>query len=79
MAERLQNRVRFARRRAGLSQQMLAEQTGVSRQTIISLEKGDYDPSVLLAIRISRTLGLRVEQLFYPEETNPHTEVRNER
>lgn len=79
MAEHLQNRVRFARRRAGLSQQMLAEQTGVSRQTIISLEKGDYDPSVLLAIRISRALGLRVEQLFYPVDGRQNAENQNER
>ena len=79
MAEHLQNRVRFARRRAGLSQQTLAEQTGVSRQTIISLEKGDYDPSVLLAIRISRALGLRVEQLFYPEDVRQNAENRNGR
>ncbi len=79
MAEHLQNRVRFARRRAGLSQQALAERTGVSRQTIISLEKGDYDPSVLLAIRISRTLGLRVEQLFYLDCGGQSAINRNER
>ncbi|WP_454162527.1 helix-turn-helix transcriptional regulator [Gordonia iterans] len=61
--------VRAARTRAGLRQADLAAAVGVSRQTIVSLERGDYSPSVYLAIRIARTLDSTVEELFpLPEE-----------
>lgn len=56
--------VRTARTGAGLRQADLAAAVGVSRQTIISLERGDYSPSVYLALRIARTLDSTVEQLF---------------
>lgn len=56
--------VREHRRSAGLTQAELAAAVGVSRQTIISTERGDYAPSVYLALRIARTLGVAVEQLF---------------
>jgi putative transcriptional regulator len=42
----------------------LASAVGVSRQTIVSLERGDYAPSVYLALRIARALGATVEELF---------------
>jgi putative transcriptional regulator len=51
-------------RRGGLSQQALAERVGVSRQTIISIEKGRFRPSVELALRLARALDTTVEQLF---------------
>lgn len=61
--------VRTARTRAGLRQADLATSVGVSRQTIISLERGDYSPSVYLALRIARALDSTVEELFpLPEE-----------
>ncbi|WP_026917597.1 helix-turn-helix transcriptional regulator [Gordonia shandongensis] len=61
--------VRAARTAAGLRQADLAHATGVSRQTIVSLERGDYSPSVHLALRIARTLDSTVEDLFpLPEE-----------
>ncbi|AVL99921.1 transcriptional regulator [Gordonia iterans] len=61
--------VRAARTRAGLRQADLAAAVGVSRQTIVSLERGDYSPSVYLAIRIARALDSTVEELFpLPEE-----------
>jgi len=61
--------VRAARTAAGLRQADLASAVGVSRQTIVSLERGDYSPSVYLAIRIARALGSTVEALFpLPEE-----------
>lgn len=50
-----------------VTQAELAEQVGVSRQTIISVEQGDYAPSVYLALRIARSLGKTVEELFNPE------------
>lgn len=56
--------VRQARRDRGLTQAQLAGAVGVSRQTVISLERGDYSPSVYLALRIARELDRTVEQLF---------------
>jgi putative transcriptional regulator len=57
-------RIRAGRRGAGLTQQDLAKQVAVSRQTIISMETGDYAPSVYLAIKIARALGVTVESLW---------------
>ncbi|GFZ90321.1 helix-turn-helix transcriptional regulator [Nesterenkonia alkaliphila] len=57
-------RVRTLRRARGLTQAQLAQAVGVSRQTIVSLERGDYAPSVYLALRIGAELGASVEELF---------------
>jgi putative transcriptional regulator len=51
-----------------LSQQQLAEMVGVSRQTIVSIEKGDYAPSVKLALLLAKKLETTVEQLFILED-----------
>ena len=51
-----------------LSQQELADRVGVSRQTIVSIEHGDYAPSVKLALLLAATLKVRVEDLFILEE-----------
>ena len=51
-----------------MSQAQLAEQVAVSRQTIIAVERGDYNPSVKLALQIARTFGVRVEDAFELEE-----------
>ena len=48
-----------------LSQEVLAESVGVTRQTIISIEKGVYQPSVGLAIKLAKRLQTSVEELFY--------------
>lgn len=56
--------VKYARKIVSLTQAQLAETVGVSRQTIISIERGDYAPSVYLALRIARTLNSTVESLF---------------
>jgi len=58
------NPVRLRRREVGLTQAELAATVGVSRQTVIAVEQGDYAPSVYLALRIARALGSTVEQLF---------------
>ena len=63
----MQNRVRELRTAAGLTQQQLAEQVRVSSRTIISLEKGQYNPS-LLAYRIAVLFGVTVEELYCLEE-----------
>ena len=66
-ADRLLNRLRVARAECDLSQSELARSAGVSRQTISSIETGQYCPSTLLAFRIARVLGVRVDELFWLE------------
>jgi len=58
------NQVRRHRRMADLTQQELAAAAGVSRQTIVAIEGGDYAPSVLLALRVAGVLGTTVEELY---------------
>jgi putative transcriptional regulator len=60
-------RIRAARKEAGLTQQGLSAAVQVSRQTIISMETGDYAPSVYLAIKIARALTVTVEGLWGSE------------
>ena len=64
----MKNRIEEKRKAQGLTQQQLAVLLGVSRQTIISLESGKYNPSILLAHRIAQTFGLRIEDIFLFEE-----------
>lgn len=63
--------VRQRRRELRITQAELAEASDVSRQTIIAIEQGDYAPSVFLALRIARTLGSTVEDLFGAAEPHP--------
>jgi putative transcriptional regulator len=63
-ADPMENRVRELRTAAGLRQEDLAERLGVSRQTVISIESGRYNPSLELAWRLSKTLGVSIEELF---------------
>jgi putative transcriptional regulator len=60
----LRNRIRALREAEGLSQGELAEQLGVSRQTINSIEVGRYVPSLPLALRAARFFGQAVEEIF---------------
>jgi len=55
----------------GWSQQRLADALGVSRQTVISLEKGRFDPALPLAFRIAATFDCRIEDVFYPDGEPP--------
>jgi putative transcriptional regulator len=66
--ETLRNIVKELRTQNDLSQGRLAELVGVTRQTIISLEKGSYVPSLLLAMRISEALDAPIETIFTREE-----------
>lgn len=59
---------RFRFDQGELSQQQLADMVGISRQTIVSIEKGDYAPSVKLALLLAERLRTTVEQLFILEE-----------
>ncbi len=59
---------RFRFDRGELSQQQLAEMVSVSRQTIVSIERGDYSPSVKLALLLAKKLETTVEELFELEE-----------
>jgi putative transcriptional regulator len=61
---RLENRLRVARAELRLSQEELARRAGVTRQTISSIETGQYVPSALLAFVLARRLGKPVEELF---------------
>ncbi|MEC1697999.1 helix-turn-helix transcriptional regulator [Schinkia azotoformans] len=56
------------RKRYGYSQDKLAEQLGVSRQTVISIEKGKYNPSLPLAMIIAKLFETSVENIFLLEE-----------
>lgn len=58
------NRLREFRRKAGLSQERLADKVDVTRQTIISIENGKYTPSLELALKFARAFKCRVEDLF---------------
>jgi putative transcriptional regulator len=64
----MNNRLEEERTRRGWTQQELADRVGVSRQTVISLERGRYNPSITLAFRLARLLGARIEDLFIYEE-----------
>ena len=63
----MQNRVRELREAKGLSQGELAEELGVSRQTINSIEVGRYIPSLPLALRAARFFQTSVEEMFDDE------------
>jgi putative transcriptional regulator len=57
-----------ARLRQGLSQQALADQLGVSRQTVNAIESGDYNPTIRLCVGICRILGVTLNDLFWNTE-----------
>ena len=61
----MNNRVRDYRKRANLTQEQLAGLVGVSRQTIISIEKNKFDPSLSLAFELAAVLKVRIEKLFF--------------
>ena len=63
----MQNSLPALRAERGWTQRQLAEMLGVSRQTIVSIEKGKYDPSLPLAFEIARTFDRRIEDVFTPD------------
>ena len=64
----MKNNLERIRKEKGLSQEKLGNILQVSRQTIISLEKGKYNPSILLAFRIAKFFNLYIEDIFIYEE-----------
>ena len=58
-------KLKAARAALDLSQQELADRVGVSRQTINSIEKGDYNPTIRLCVAICRALGKTLDELFW--------------
>jgi putative transcriptional regulator len=66
----MRNRLEAERSSRGWTQQELADRADVSRQTVISLERGRYNPSILLAFRLARIFGVSIEDLFIYEEVD---------
>ena len=64
----MKNRLEEHRLSRGWTQQALADRVEVSRQTVISLERGRYNPSIILAFKLARLLQTRIEDLFLYEE-----------
>lgn len=58
------NKVHEIRTKRKITQEELAKVLDVSRQTIIAIEKGNYTPSVLLALKIAKFFKIRVEEIF---------------
>ena len=58
------NHLEELRKQRGIRQEDLAQALGVSRQTVISLEKGKYNPSLALAFKLARYFGLSIEDIF---------------
>ena len=67
----MNNRIAQLRKEGRITQEELAEAVGVTRQTIISLENGRYNASLLLAHRIAKYFGLTIEEVFLFEEEEP--------
>ncbi len=66
--ERVANRIEELRTLSGLSRQELAEQVGVHYPTSGYIERGEYSPSLVLALRIASVLGAKVEEIFWLDE-----------
>jgi putative transcriptional regulator len=65
----MKNRIKVYRAMRNLTQEALAEQLGVTRQTILAIEKGKYDPSLELAFRISLLFRVPIDKMFFYEST----------
>lgn len=64
----MENRLEELRKAHGIKQEELALELGVSRQTISSLEKGRYNPSIILAFKIATRFDLKIEDIFIYRE-----------
>ena len=67
----MKNKIKVFRAMHDLTQEDLAQAIGVTRQTILAIEKGNYNPSVGLALRLAAAFGVTVEQLFQLQEGGP--------
>ena len=75
----MENKIRELRQGKGLTQQQLAERVHVSSRTIISLEQGRYNPSLLLAYRLALAFGTTIEDLYCLRENLKREEERYEK
>ena len=64
----LRNHLKELRARLGVNQQEMGRLVGASRQTISQIERGDYSPSVTLALKLAKALNVTVEEIFSYEE-----------
>ena len=64
----MKNKLKVYRAMHGLTQEILAEKLGITRQTIIAIEKGKYDPSLELAFKIAKFFDVKIEDIFIYEE-----------
>lgn len=71
----MENCLAALRAERGWSQAALAERLGVSRQTVISIERGRFDPSLPLAFRIAATFDRRIEDVFTPDDASERAAV----
>lgn len=73
----MHNRVKDYRQYHHLTQEALSQLTGVSRQTIIAIEKGKFDPSLSLAFKLSSILAVPIDWLFVPQKSPPNRPKNN--
>lgn len=66
----MENKVKPARAAVGLTQQQLGEKAGVTRQTISLIEKGEYNPSLKLCLKICYAVDRSLDELFWVEKEN---------
>jgi len=66
----MKNNLRVERARVRMTQQDLADKTGVTRQTIVAIEQGKFNPSTILALKMARVFGVTIETLFELEDTD---------
>ena len=66
----MKNNLRVERARVRMTQQELADKTGVTRQTIVAIEQGKFNPSTVLSLKMARVFGVTFEALFELEETD---------
>jgi putative transcriptional regulator len=66
----MKNNLRVERARVRMTQQELADKTGVTRQTIVAIEQGKFNPSTVLALKMARVFGVTIESLFELEDTD---------
>jgi putative transcriptional regulator len=67
----MKNKIKVRRAEHGITQEQLASALGVTRQTIIAIERGRYDPSLSLAFRIARHFNATIEEIFIDDGVTP--------
>lgn len=76
MEPEMKNNIKVYRAMNDLTQEILAEKVGVTRQTINAIEKGKYDPSLELAFKLARLFGVRIEDIFLYEDSEAKNSER---